>query len=68
MSQWISVEEHMPPPNKQVVVCRVGKTTHPPFFAIHVNRELKPWEYLDGDTCHVRITHWLPIPKLPSKG
>ncbi len=66
MSEWISVETELPPPNKQVIVCRVGKTTDGPFFAIRKNREQRPWQYLDGDTCYTNITHWMPLPELPS--
>ncbi len=65
MSGWISVADSMPAPNKKVLVCRVGKSSHQPFFAVRKNRELKPWEYIDGVTCHIRITHWLPIPDMP---
>lgn len=65
MSEWISITDSLPAPNKTVLVCRVGKTRHQPFFAVRKNRELKPWEYIDGDTCHTRITHWLPIPDMP---
>ncbi|WP_223553394.1 DUF551 domain-containing protein [Pseudomonas sp. BF-R-01] len=65
MSCWISIEESLPVPNKKVLVCRVGKTSYPPFMAIRRNRDQKPWEYIDGDTCHTRITHWFPIPDMP---
>ncbi|MBK59398.1 MAG: hypothetical protein CML01_11415 [Pseudomonas sp.] len=64
-SQWISVEKDLPPPNKQVIVCRVGKTTDGPFFAVRKNREHRPWQFLDGDTCYVNITHWMPLPLPP---
>jgi hypothetical protein len=67
MSEWISVETELPPPNKQVIVCRVGKTTDGPFFAIRKNRDVRPWQYLDGDTCYVNITHWMPLPAPPQR-
>ena len=68
---WIAVTEHMPVPNQEILACRVGKTCHRPFFAIHTffaihkNRKTNPWEYLDGETCYVRVTHWMAIPDLP---
>lgn len=29
------------------------------------NRKHFPWDYLDGDTCHEGITHWMPLPEPP---
>lgn len=65
MSDWIKVGESLPKPNVRVLVCRVGKTSYEPFFAVRKNRELNPWEWPDGDTCHRSITHWCYIPEMP---
>lgn len=65
MSEWIRVEDSLPAPNKAVLVYRVGKTSYSPFMAIRKDRDQKPWEYTDGDTCHTRITHWFRIPDTP---
>ena len=62
VSAWISVADKMPPPNKQILV--YGKISKV-FFALRKNRTLNPWEYLDGDTCHEKITHWMPLPSPP---
>ena len=62
VSAWISVADELPTPNTQVVVCvKRGM----PFFAFRKNRSLHPWEYLDGDTCFQKITHWMPLPPPP---
>lgn len=62
MSQWIKCSERMPKPNKQVLAysARIGV-----FFALGKNRPIFPWEYLDGDTCRVKVTHWMPLPEAP---
>lgn len=64
--RWISVDDRLPPPNVKVLACRVGKTSYPPFFAKRKNRESSPWEYLDGDRCDIHVTHWMPVPDMPS--
>lgn len=65
MSEWISVEKDLPPPNAKVIVCRAGVTTDGPFFAYRKNRTVSPWLYLDGERCDVKVTHWMPMPALP---
>ncbi|MDG9785311.1 DUF551 domain-containing protein [Metapseudomonas otitidis] len=66
MSQWIKCSERMPKPNQEVLVYRKGnRASHGPFFAKAKNREMHPWEYLDGDTCYMAITHWMPLPEPP---
>lgn len=67
MSEWIAVVDELPRPNLKVLVCRVGKTSYQPFFAIRKNRPHRPWDYLDGDSCHVSITHWMPVPEMPTE-
>lgn len=62
VSAWIFVADELPPPNKQILV--YGKRSKV-FFALRKNRTLNPWEYLDGDTCHEKITHWMPLPLPP---
>jgi hypothetical protein len=62
MSEWIPVTEKMPKPNTKVIA--YGKRCLC-FFAVHKNRNFNQWEFLDGDTCHEKITHWLPLPKAP---
>ncbi len=65
MSKWISVDKDLPLPNKRVLVCRVGKTSYQPFFAMRKNRPYEPWVYPNEDRCDIRITHWMPVPDLP---
>ncbi|WP_223466196.1 hypothetical protein [Pseudomonas sp. GL-RE-26] len=65
MTGKISVEDGLLVLTKTVLACRIGKTGYPPFMAIRKDRDQKPWEYIDGDTCHTRITHWFPIPDMP---
>lgn len=61
-SGWISVEDRLPEPNKKVLA---HSKRCPHFFARRKNRTRDPWEFLDGDTCHEKITHWQPLPALP---
>lgn len=65
MSEWVSVEERLPRPNLKVLACRVGKVGHSAFFAVRRESARTPWEFVDGDTCNIRITHWMSIPALP---
>ncbi|EPV8688296.1 DUF551 domain-containing protein [Pseudomonas aeruginosa] len=66
MSEWIKVEDRMPTPNQTVLAYRKGKkASHGPFFVVAKNREIHPWEYLDGDTCRMNVTHWMPLPAPP---
>ena len=62
-SQWISVKDRLPEPNIKVMV---HSKRCPHFFAIRKNRQHAPWEFLDGDTCHEKITHWMPLPASPT--
>ena len=62
MSEWISTKDRMPPPNTKVIA-HSKRCTH--FFAVRKNRQVNPWEYLDSDTCHEKITHWMPLPEAP---
>ncbi|WP_366998113.1 DUF551 domain-containing protein [Pseudomonas aeruginosa] len=66
MDDWMRVEDRMPTPNKTVLAYRKGKKcSHGPFFAVAKNREHHPWQYLDGSTCYMNITHWMPLPEPP---
>ena len=67
MSGWVSVEEGLPRPNLKVLACRVGKTNHSAFFAVRRESVRTPWEFVDGDTCNTRITHWMLIPDVPKR-
>jgi len=64
MSEWISVKERMPEPNKKIIA-HSARCAH--FWAIRKNRENNPWEFLDGNTCHEKITHWQPLPPPPEQ-
>jgi hypothetical protein len=65
--EWVNVDESLPIANKRVLVCRIGKTSYQPFFAVRKNRDVHPWEWPDGDTCHRSITHWCYLPEMPTK-
>lgn len=68
MAEWIKCSERLPEPNIEVlayVKAKTAKSTFGPFFAIRKNRELHPWQYLDGDTCFSKVTHWMPLPEPP---
>lgn len=63
MSEWISVEDHMPDVGVKVLVYRKGKKTNDgPFLAKTCGNEIRPWRYLDGSRCDVTPTHWAALP------
>ena len=68
MSEWIKCSDRLPTPNVMVLGYILGKTnksTQGPFFILHKNREHHPWEWLDGNTCYSKVTHWMPLPEPP---
>lgn len=60
---WIPVSERLPKPNTTVLVFGASQQT---MFARHKNREMRPWECLDGDTLREKVTHWMPLPPTPA--
>ena len=60
---WIQVSERLPEPNTKVLV-HGPKCKH--FFALRKNRQRNFWEFLDGNTCNEKITHWTPLPAEPA--
>ena len=70
MSEWISVEDRLPPP--EVEVLWWNKTAH--------QAGVSNWKYMSycddttiewGDAGNVSIknfTHWMPLPKPPEEG
>lgn len=57
-SEWISVEERLPPAGKGVLVC----FDH--FVSIDFMRSDGQWNTFNADSSKC-VTHWMPIPKLP---
>lgn len=57
-NEWISVEERLPPAGKGVLVC----FDH--FVGIDFMRSDGQWDTFNADNSK-RVTHWMPIPKLP---
>lgn len=62
MSEWIKCSERMPAPNQTVLTHKKG---YGHLFVVHKNNPIRPWEWIDGDTCHMKITHWMPLPPPP---
>lgn len=62
MSNWIDAAKQLPRPNTVVLV--YGKRRRI-MFMIHKSNPARPWEYVDGDTCREKITHWMPLPDPP---
>jgi hypothetical protein len=62
MSEWIKCSERMPEPNMKILA-HSKRCKH--FFAVRKNRVRLPWEFVDGDTCYEKITHWMPLPEPP---
>ena len=60
--RWVPVSERLPEPNVKVLA---HSKRCPHFFALRKNRQRLPWEFLDGDTCHEKITHWMQLPEAP---
>ena len=57
-SEWISVEERLPPAGKGVLVC----FDH--FVSIDFMRSDGQWNTFNADSSKC-VTHWAPIPKMP---
>ena len=57
-SEWISVEERLPPAGKGVLVC----FDH--FVSIDFMRSDGQWNTFNADSSKC-VTYWMPIPKVP---
>lgn len=65
-SEWVSVEDGLPPYGKSVIVCRPygkGKGT---VVVEQGSRDVNGWWCVYG-TRVKRITHWMPLPEPPER-
>jgi hypothetical protein len=66
--KWIPVSERLPGNRDDVLVCRIWwHETRNPQIAWY-NEILKEWQILESDgwyPCN-KVTHWMPLPKLPN--
>ena len=65
VDRWVPVSERLPEPNTKVMA---HSARCPHFWAVRKNRQRNPWEFVDGNACHERITHWMPLPAAPNQG
>ncbi len=73
MSEWIRVEDRMPPDGEWVIVAAkdsAGKK----FVECDIRwcSEDQEWQYFDGSdgwvgSFHDEVTHWMPIPEPPEE-
>lgn len=60
---WISVEDELPKIGKDVLVLREDGEMQ---VAHQYNEEIARWWSVDGFPLKNNITHWMPLPSLPS--
>jgi len=72
MSEWISVEDRLPPIDTEVLVFSHGNMNV--CSLIRPDEEMADvvWEddygYWDDDEGVAAVTHWMPLPKPPKEG
>lgn len=67
-SPWISVEERLPEPEKEVIVLDKRKHTDIDFLTDDGEGGYYWWKSEDAIFCeNDEITHWMPIPELPKE-
>ena len=73
--KWISVEDRLPDYNKHVLLFMLGNPLwkpRPPLFTVgylkRVDSDGPHYNLNEGDSDEftVKVTHWQPLPKLPS--
>jgi hypothetical protein len=70
---WISIKDEKPMLEEDVLVLQVWKSGYTKMAVTHLfearNVETGEIEILWTDSlCDSRVTHWMPLPKLPKKG
>lgn len=67
-SPWISVEERLPEPEKEVIILNKRKQTDIDFLTDDFEGGYYWWKSDDIICCEDdEITHWMPIPELPKE-
>lgn len=67
---WISVEDELPPKEKNVLIWSSGSKEVMMGYYIGRNWQRKTnvfYSYVDDGSWH-NITHWMPLPQPPKKG
>ena len=71
MNKWISVADRMPEEGVNVLVCEHGEDV--PYIACQwdgrweLDTHLVYGHELEEDICSEKVTHWMPLPRMPSE-
>ena len=66
INQWISVEEELPEPRIDVLICTAYGKMAAAYF--HGNKNNRSWGWTDAIRCehsYGSVTHWMPLPESP---
>ena len=67
-SQWISVEDRLPEPEKEVIILNKRKQVDIDFLTDDFEGGYYWWKSDEAIFCEDdEITHWMPIPQLPKE-
>ena len=67
-SPWISVEDRLPEPEKEVIILNKSKQTDIDFLTDDFEGGYYWWKSDEIICCDDdKITHWMPIPQLPKE-
>ena len=67
MSKWISVSEKLPEKYEDVLACFMSKSGRKLITVAWTNTDDGDWDCGEGFRDGEKVTHWMPLPKLPGE-